>query len=96
MKVVNDNLHAAFKNIQIGTNLNENIKVELKEEIIEHSDREILSFQFIQALKKGIDERRLAQQGFNIENDGSIKNEHGDTVFPPSFIFAIKRILEKV
>lgn len=96
LKVINDNLHAAFKNIQIGSILNQHNKSELKEETIKYSDKEILSFQFIQALKKGIDTKRLAQQGLNIENNGSITNEHGDIVFPPSFVFAIRRILEQI
>lgn len=94
LKVINDNLHAAFKNIQVGSNLIQNNKNESLEEKIKYSEKKILSFQFVQALRKGIDEKRLAQQGLNIENNGSITNEHGDTVFPPSFVFAIREILK--
>lgn len=95
LKVVNDNLHAAFKNIQVGSNFNQNNKNDPNEDKLESEHKEILSFQLIQALEKGIDEKRLAQQGMNIEKNGSISNEFGDTIFPPSFVFAIKKILEQ-
>ena len=101
LKVVNDNLHSAFKNIQIGSNLNQSNKNVLNDEIPESERKEILSFQLIQALKKGINEKRLTQQGMSIEKNGSICNEYGDTIFPPLFCFCNKKnsrstILDKV
>lgn len=96
LKVVNDNLHSAFKNIQVGSNLNQTNKNVVNEEIVESSQKKILSFQLIQALKKGINEKRLAQQGMSIEENGSISNEYGDTIFPPSFVSAIREIIEQL
>ena len=95
LKVTNDNLHAAFKNIQVGSDINSNNKKLVSEGIVESDHNGSLSLQLIQALKKGINEKRLAQQGMCIEKNGSITNEHGDTIFPPSFVFAIRKILEQ-
>lgn len=92
LKVVNDNLHAAFKSLQIGTTLAQpNIQTIV--EPLPVANKSVLSLQMIQALTKGIDKTRLAQQGLCIAEDDSIENEHGDKIFPPSFVYAIQTVL---
>lgn len=99
VKVINDNLHAAFKTLQVGTSLS---SPAVKNEIapapaaIENSPTPIettIPARLINALRKGIDDARLTQQGLKICPDGSIENEHGDKLFPPAFVLAIQYVL---
>lgn len=96
LKVVNDNLHAAFKTLQVGTTLGHPSS---SEEIASvrlpaaHTWTE-LPPRLLGALRKGIDETRLAQQGMHIGDDGSIENEHDDKLFPPAFITAVRAVLD--
>lgn len=96
LKVVNDNLHAAFKTLQVGASLSqtasakETISIQLP---TSHVKTE-LAPRLLGALKKGIDETRLTQQGLRICNDGSVENEHGDKLFPPAFITAVIAVLD--
>lgn len=99
LKVVNDNLHAAFKNLQIGATLASTMETTSAPVIVDGApspplpSQAVLSLRLQAALKKGIDPTRLAQQGFRISEDGGIENEHGDKIFPPSFVTAIKAVL---
>lgn len=98
LKVVNDNLHAAFKNLQVGISLGTDQLHTASPLLVEpsapaHATYQPLSPRLLGALRKGIDVVRLTQQGLRICDDGSIANEHGDKVFPPSFVTAIKLIL---
>ena len=95
LKVVNDNLHAAFKSLQVGASLPSSAA------IVEPAPRlsgpgtgsELLSSRLLSALRKGIDASRLAQQGMHVADDGSIENEHRDKLFPPAFVTAIQTVL---
>ncbi|MGN8139075.1 gamma-mobile-trio protein GmtX [Paraburkholderia sp. 22099] len=98
LKVVNDNLHAAFKTFQVGTALP---KVEIpvaaetqRPSLTNENAPAALSPRLLNALRKGLDKTRLAQQGLQVAIDGSVQNDHGDKLFPPSFATAIQAILD--
>lgn len=100
LKVINDNLHAAFKSLQLGASLGTQDSsvslspVEPKALPAPHPDPpQSLSPRLLNALRKGIDDTRLQQQGLKMGEDGSIENDHGDKVFPPAFVTAIKTVL---
>lgn len=98
VKVINDNLHAAFKTLQVGASLSSPAKIEIAPTptAFENSPTDIqttIPARLINALRKGVDEARLAQQGLKICPDGSIENEHGDKLFPPAFVLAIQYLL---
>lgn len=93
LKVVNDNLHAAFKMLQVGVVLaqpNSPSPTPMAPETVNH----VLSLRLRNALNKGVDRTRLAQQNLHVADDGSIENEHDDKVFPPAFVLAIETILQ--
>ncbi|ABE35892.1 hypothetical protein DR64_5398 [Paraburkholderia xenovorans LB400] len=98
LKVVNDNLHAAFKSLQVGAVLHR-LTVE-SEPSVSAADQGAtaasLSQRYVIALRKGIDETRLAQQGLQVAQDGSIQSEQGDMLFPPAFVDAIRSILSNI
>ena len=99
VKVINDNLHAAFKTLQVGASLSSpvsKIGIAPAPAAIEHSPTPVdktIPARLINALRKGIDESRLTQQGLKVCPDGSIENEHGDKLFPPAFVLAIQYVL---
>lgn len=94
LKVVNDNLHAAFKSLQVGVSLPSAAIVEPAPHLSGPTvGSELLSLRLLSALRKGIDASRLAQQGLHVADDGSIENEHGDKLFPPAFVTAIQSVL---
>jgi hypothetical protein len=95
LKVVNDNLHAAFKSLQVGATMPAQPSPEQGPRLLGPEQATTkFSPRLINALRKGIDISRLAQQGLRVADDGSIENEHGDKLFPPAFVFAIQSILE--
>lgn len=94
LKVINDNLHAAFKTLQIGASLTPKSAAETTAGLLSgEAQPNNLTLQLVTALRKGIDKSRLAQQGLRTREDGGIENEHGDGVFPPAFVTAIEHIL---
>jgi len=99
LKVVNDNLHAAFKSLQVGASLSLAHAAEpdraspASSTFLPIAQTPALTPRLRTALAKGIDETRLAQQGLLVGDDGSICNEAGDRVFPPSFVLAIQAAL---
>jgi len=94
LKVVNDNLHAAFKALQVGASLQRETAVETASQLQTSGTKtENLSPRLLSALRKGIDPARLDQQGLCVEKDGSIENEHGDKLFPPAFAHAVQAVL---
>lgn len=98
VKVINDNLHAAFKTLQVGATLRApKLEAASKPVAIEELSRSVeadIPARLLNALKKGIDKSRLAQQGLEVCPDGSIENEHGDKIFPPAFVLAIQYLLD--
>jgi hypothetical protein len=98
VKVINDNLHAAFKTLQVGASLTApKIEIGPAPPAIENSSKPVettIPARLLNALRKGIDESRLAQQGLKVCPDGSIENEHGDKIFPPAFVLAIQHLLD--
>lgn len=94
LKVVNDNLHAAFKNLQVGVSLNAAPPATAATTASAAVPPPTLTPRLRAALAKGIDETRLAQQGLAVEVDGSVCNEAGDKIFPPSFVTAIQVLLD--
>jgi hypothetical protein len=96
LKTRNDNLHAAFKSLNIGdlpTRKDVETGKQLNDNPSKSESLKSLTPQFLNALKKGIDASRLAQQELNIAIEGSIENEHGDRIFPAAFAFAIQAII---
>lgn len=97
LKVVNDNLHAAYKNLQVGASLGtEQLSAALLPPdgtSLQPETNQPLSPRLLGALRKGIDKVRLDQQSLRICDDGSIANELGGKVFPPSFVTAIQAII---
>ena len=91
LKVVNDNLHAAFKTLQVGS-----VDTAAPEEPqIAVSVKSILPLpaKLLRALKKGLDRTRLAERGMQVHEDGSILDQHGDVLFPPAFATAVDAVL---
>ena len=93
LKVVNDNLHAAFKNLQVGASLSAAPSTTAATTASAALPPPTLMPRLRAALAKGINETRLAQQGLVVDADGSVRNEAGDKVFPPSFVTAIRVLL---
>ncbi|GLC91935.1 hypothetical protein Tamer19_13430 [Cupriavidus sp. TA19] len=94
LKVVNDNLHAAFKTLRVGASLMPSPAAEATPSLPPSGVAEgALAPRLKAALCKGIDHSRLAQQGLRVGEDGSIENDHGDKLFPPAFVTAIQSIL---
>lgn len=94
LKVVNDNLHAAFKSLQVGASLPPEAAAEATPQLAAPGvESESLSPRLLNALRKGVDPARLAQQGLCVGEDGSIENEHGDKLFPPAFVTAVQAML---
>lgn len=94
LKVTNDNLHAAFKSLQVGASI---VPPPPESFAASHAPTKVsleLSPRLRNALSKGIDPSRLAQQGLTISADGGIENEHGDKVFPPAFVLAVQAVLQ--
>ena len=90
LKVVNDNLHAAFKSLQVGASLPPSDLVVPQVPPPEPAQALArLTPRLLNALRKGVDSGRLAQQGLRICEDGSIENEQGDKLFPPAFAHAV-------
>lgn len=98
LKTRNDNLHAAFKSLSIGAGFSSEKRLTSIDigETSQQTAAPQLTSQFINALKKGIDSTRMAQQGLTLAPDGSIENEYGDKLFPPAFVSAIQSILLQV
>ncbi len=98
LKTVNDNLHAAFKNIQIHsfarTPTSNPRTAGNQSDTVPTSEYVTLSPRLVLALKKGISVERLNERGLHINIDGSIQNSHGDNIFPPAFAYAIEEILK--
>jgi hypothetical protein len=93
LKVVNDNLHAAFKSLQVGASLPPPAVVEAIPLLQPGLATDGLSPRLLNALRKGIDPSRLAQQGLRVCEDGGLENERGDKLFPPGFVSAIRVVL---
>ncbi|MBA9883499.1 hypothetical protein DEE77_17680 [Ralstonia pickettii] len=94
LKVVNDNLHAAFKTLRVGASLLSSPVAEAPSSLpASIVAEEVLDLRLKAALSKGIDRSRLAQQGLRIGEDGSIENDYGDKLFPPAFATAIQSVL---
>jgi hypothetical protein len=87
LKVVNDNLHAAFKTLQVGAV--GTAVAEVPQIAAPVTSVEPLPAKLLRALKKGMDRTRLAERGMQVLEDGSIRDEHGDVLFPPAFATAI-------
>lgn len=95
LKVVNDNLHAAFKSLQVGATLPQATFEGAPVLPAPGLDGAQLTPRMANALRKGIDPARLAQQGLHVGEDGSIENDQGDKLFPPAFALAIQAILRQ-
>ncbi|MGE8450217.1 MAG: gamma-mobile-trio protein GmtX [Pseudomonadales bacterium] len=94
LKVVNDNLHTAFKALRLGASLMPSPAAEAPPSLpVSIVAEGALAPRLKAALSKGIDRSRLAQQGLRVGEDGSIENDHGDKLFPPAFVTAIQSIL---
>ena len=91
LKVVNDNLHAAFKTLQVGAVAT--AAAEVPQIAAPVTSVEPLPAKLLRALKKGMDRTRLAERGMQVLEDGSIHDEHGEVLFPPAFATAIDSIL---
>ena len=91
LKVGNDNLHAAFKTLQVGAV--GAAAVDVPQIAAAAKSVEPLPAKFLRALKKGMDRTRLAERGMHVQGDGSIRDEHDDVVFPPAFATAVDAVL---
>ena len=91
LKVVNDNLHAAFKTLQVGAVAT--AAAEVPQSAAPVTSVEPLPAKLLRALKKGMDRTRLAERGMQVLKDGSIHDEHGEVLFPPAFTTAIDSML---
>lgn len=85
LKVVNDNLHAAFKTLQVGA---------LPAPATLPAATTAMSPRFRNALRKGVDRTRLAERGLTVMEDGSIHTEAGEALFPPAFVSAVEAALQ--
>ncbi len=95
LKVVNDNLHAAFKTLQVGAVQSPPTAPSAQGAITTDAAASPLTPRLRNALLKGIDRTRLAERGFIVPDDGSIQTEAGDAVFPAAFVTAIEAALRE-
>ncbi|ABM35946.1 gamma-mobile-trio protein GmtX [Polaromonas naphthalenivorans] len=94
LKVVNDNLHAAFKTLQVGASISATPTTDGQTQV----NGPITQFhavppRLLRALKIGVDRTRLAERGMTVMEDGSITDAQGETLFPPSFVTAAEAFL---
>lgn len=94
LKVVNDNLHAAFKTLQLGASIVPALPVAEPCVAAAVPAGESLSPRLRSALHKGVDPTRLAERGLSVQNDGSIHSEAGEALFPPGFVTAVRAVLQ--
>lgn len=92
LKVVNDNLHAAFKTLQVGA-IGAATTAETPSLPAPAKSVEPLPAKLIRALKKGMDRTRLAERGMRVQADGSICDDHGEVLFPTAFATAVDAVL---
>lgn len=94
LKVVNDNLHAAFKTLQVGATPTPLAEPAGQAVIAQSAPGLSLSPRLRSALRKGVDRARLAERGLVVAGDGSIQTEAGESVFPPAFVAAVEAVLD--
>ena len=95
LKVVNDNLHAAFKTLQVGATPTPPAAPASHPAITSPASGSPLTPRLRNALRKGVDRARLAERGFVVLDDGSIQTETGEAVFPPAFVTAVEAALRE-
>ena len=93
LKVVNDNLHAAFKTLQVGSMPTPPSAPVPKEASTTQTPGSSLTPRLKSALHKGVDRARLAERGLVVADDGSIQTDSGESLFPPAFVTAIEAAL---
>jgi hypothetical protein len=93
LKVVNDNLHAAFKTLQVGATTTPAAEFDVPPMVL-LTGCTSLSPRLSAALRKGVDRTRLAERGLVVGNDGSIQTEFGEIMFPPAFVTAVEALLK--
>lgn len=92
LKVVNDNLHSAFKTLQVGA-VGAGTAKDSQIAAPARASESPLSSRLLRALKTGMDRTRLAERGMQVQADGSIHDEHGEVLFPPAFATAVGAVL---
>ena len=92
LKVVNDNLHAAFKTLQVGA-IGAATTAKTAALTAPAKSVEALSAKLIRALKKGMDRTRLAERGMQVHDDGSIRDGNGEVLFPAAFATALDAVV---
>lgn len=91
LKVVNDNLHAAFKTLQVGAV--GDAAAHAPQLATPAKSVGPLPAKLLRALKKGMDRTRLAERGMHVHDDGSIRDDQGEMLFPPAFATAVDALL---
>lgn len=94
LKVVNDNLHAAFKTLQLGASIMPAITAAELRPAAAAATGDTLSPRLRSALHKGVDPTRLAERGLSVLDDGSIHSDAGEALFPPGFVTAVRAVLQ--
>ena len=95
LKVVNDNLHAAFKTLQVGATPTPPAAPASHPAITSPASGSPLTPRLRNALSKGVDRARLAERGLIVADDGSILTQAGEPVFPPAFVTALDAVLSQ-
>lgn len=107
LKVVNDNLHAAFKKLSIGAGISSKIGLseakphEESPELVDNKNFEklipvntglALTAKEKLILKRSVDSGRIAQSGLSISPKNEIITSQGDVLFSTDFVNIIKRL----
>ena len=90
LKRENDMLRAAYKELRIGALA---VQPESRTEVLPPQPSLLLSPRLVDALRKGMDSRRLKERGLSVNDNGSIVDAGEVPLFPPGFATAIAAIL---
>jgi hypothetical protein len=94
LKHQNDELRSAFKSLSVSAAAERPVvQTAGMEAIPQRSTAGDLTPSEIEALRRSIDPDRLAENGWDIQPNGSIREDTGMTVLPPGFAFAVAKIV---
>jgi hypothetical protein len=93
LKLQNDGLRSAFKALSVSATPIAAMSPAAEVEIMPPRDASgALLPSEIEALRRSIDPDRLAENGWDVQPNGSIVDDTGTTVLPPGFAFAVTKI----
>lgn len=97
LKHQNDELRSAFKSLSVNAPRTFPTEIKTEPEILPSTTTamEDLAPSEIEALKRSIDQDRLDENGWCIQSNGSVVDDAGTTILPPSFAIAISKVIAR-